>query len=1169
MSFSKPWRPYQLEANEKICFETKNRILVKMFCGTGKSLIMRYGKAFQNHSLIVYVFPSLSLINQFEHDYLQHIVNPLLIVSSDDEGTTNEEEIQTFLQKPENKILCITYQSFHLIKDIEIPMCVLDEAHHVTSETYQPLFLENSNIQKMCLFTATPKEIKGVDYGEMVYEYSYLRGVAEGYLNPFEIRVDLVGEDTHKTIYNSIARAYYTTGNNRILTFHADVNTDSPTSVRNFVNPFEIQKAFEDIQKEFPTKHIPKIHTVGFYSELKLKERRTLLESFDACQDVFILSSCETMGEGVDTKNANMCVFVDPKSSFVKIIQNIGRIVRKQFGVDKPHSTILLPIFIDKTKYETCTTTEECDMAIRQDMAKGGDFTPILNVLSALKQEDEDLYEICLHYPTEYSPQEIEENLRIQGHTICEQVDLDEVLERVEEEDVQVDVHTNSLEEPIITYGESDHVINVLQEGDEYYQIEGEETKINHPNQRVKMIVHTNPDVKVFWKLEGEMNLGSCLIDCELVDNWNERLEELGTFFEKEKRIPNVRNDDKEKTIAYWLIHKRHIYKEKKCMFKNNIERCKQWEDFIEKYKEYFKSDDEKWNKQFEELKQFININKRRPNKRSETIGLWLQTQICNYKNAFNNNDERCIKWEKFMEEYNKYFTSLDELWDDKLYELKEFMNKEKRRPSQQTKLERPLGLWLTRQISNYKTKTDRFLNNLKRCEQWTNFMEEYKEYLLTSDELWIMNLHKLKQFMNKEKRKPHHIKESILEKWLTQNQMWYKFKTYGFKSNPERCKLWEEFLEEYKEYVKSIDDTWNEHFENLKQFLDKEHRRPIQKQKLEKSLAYWLCDQLSAYNLKSGGFKENPDRCKQWEDFIEKYKEYFKSDDEKWNKQFEELKQFIYKEKRKPSRTKESEKYLGQWLSNQSNNRFKDNPERCKLWQEFLEEYKEYLTTTQKKSMKLRIIPFEEPECTEQRRIRVKSELSVLHQQYKTMRSDTLAQYWVDNPTAWQDYHRISETNEETFPSESIPRNQIIRELEGIKMKKDRTKDVLDLGCGKGLISKYFQDKGDTRFKFTNIDHVAINESVQVGDISKLPFEDESVEICILSLAMWGSNCKEYIQEVHRVLESGGRLYIIEPTKRWTDLETEPGGRLREWLKDFKILQESIEKFTFFVAMK
>jgi len=1102
MSFSKPWRPYQRDADQSIevYFQTKNRGLVKMFCGTGKSLLMRYGKAFQNYSLIVYVFPSLSLINQFENDYLQDVAKPLkLIVSSDDEGTTNEEKIQTFLQQPENKILCITYQSFHLIKDVPIPMCVLDEAHHVTSETYQPLFLENPNIQKMCLFTATPKEVKGVDYGEIIYEYSYLRGVAEGYLNPFEIRVDLVGEDTNKTIYDSIARAYYTTENNRILTFHADVNTDSPTSVRNFVNPVEIQKAFEDIQKEFPTKVIPRIHTVGFYSELKLKERRTLLESFDACQDVFILSSCETMGEGVDTKNANMCVFVDPKSSFVKIIQNIGRIVRKQFGVDKPHSTILLPIFIDKTKYESCTTTEECDMAIRQDMAKGGDFTPILNVLSALKQEDEDLYEICLHYPNEYSPQEIEENLRTQGHTIGEQVELDEVLQRLEEEDVQVDVHTNSLKEHIITYGESEHVINLFQEGDEYYEIEGEETKIQPPKQRVKMIVHTNPDVKVFWKLEGELNLGSCLMDCEVIDNWYERLEELGTFFNTKHRLPS-QHTESEKTLGGWISCQKQNYKNKINSFKNNPERCKLWEEFMEKYKKYFETIDEKWNEKLEIFQTFINNNKRLPN--------------------------------------------------------------------QDIELESSLHGWFKNQIHKYKTKTKGFKNNKERCKQWEEFIEINKQYFTTLDDKWSKNLEISHKFININKRLPTQsiTTEKPLSMWLSQQKINYTTKSRGFDNNPERCKQWEEFIEKNKQYFITPDEIWNKNLEESKTFIDKEHRLPSQHKESEKSSGCWISDQNK--NYKKHGFKDNPERCKQWEEFIEKNKQYFITPDEIWKEKLKESKKFIDKEHRLPSQYKESEKSKNNWLSDQKKyykkHGFKDNHERCKLWEEFVKKY-----LTPKKSMKLRIIPFEEPECTEHKRIRVKSELSVLHQQYKTMRSDTLAQHFIDHPTAWQEYHSISETNEETFPSESIPRNQIIHELEGIKMKKDRTKDVLDLGCGKALIAKHFQDKGDTRFKFTNIDHVAINESVQVGDISKLPFVDESFEICILSLAMWGSNCKEYIQEVHRVLESGGRLYIIEPTKRWTDTETEPAGRLREWLKDFKILQESIEKFTFFVAMK
>ena len=1169
MSFSKPFRPYQEKADERICFETKNRILVKMFCGTGKSLIMRYGKAFQNHSLCVYVFPSLSLIEQFKMDYLQDVQSPLLIISSDDDSTTNEEDIQTFLQQDGNKIICITYQSFHLIKDVEIPMCVLDEAHHVTSETYQPLFLENTNIQRMCLFTATPKKSDMIDYGESVYEYPYLRGVAEGYLNPFEIRVDLVGEESNNIIYESIARTYYTTGNNHILTFHADVNTESPTSVRNFVNQLEIQKAFDTIQKEFHSQPIPKVHVRGFYSEMKAKERRALLETFDASQDVFILSSCETMGEGVDTKNANMCVFVDPKSSFVKIIQNIGRIVRKEFGKHKPHSTILLPIYINKTKYESCATAEECDEAIRKDMATtGGDFSAILNVLSALKQEDEDLYEICLHYPNEYSPQEIEENLRTQGYTIGEQVDIDEVLERVEEEDVQVDIHTNSLETPIISHGNSEHVINVLQEGDEYFEIQGEEeTKIHPPKQRVKMTLHTNPDVKVLWKLQDELNLGSCLMDCEVFDNWNERLEELRIFLETNKRRPSETKES-EKKINKWLQHQITNYKIKKNSFKNNIERCKQWAEFLEEYNEYFKSLDELWDDTLNELKIFLYKEQRKPHIKTEKkLYIWVSHQ--RKKDNFKNNPERCKQWAEFLEEYKEYFKSFDEIWDDNFEELKIFLQHNKRRPSETNESEKKINGWLQNQIKNYKTKTKSFKDNPERCKQWEDFLEEYNEYFKSLDELWDDTLNELKIFLDEEQRKPHIKTEKNLYIWVSHQRKNYKSKIYSFKDNPERVKQWEEFMEEHNDYFQTIDEIWDDNFEELKIFLQHNKRKPSEKKESEKNIYVWTMSQINNYKFKKNSFKNNPERVKQWEEFMEEHNKYFTTIDEIWEKKFEELKQFIIKETRRPNR--ESEKILESWLSHQKTNyktktkSFKDNPERCKQWEDFLEEYKEYLTTTPKKSMKLKKETTQPTESTEHKRHRVKSELSVLHQHYKTMRSDTLAQHFKDNPAAWSAYHSISEANEESFPTEFIPRNQIIRELDKIKTR--RTQNVIDMGCGMASISKHFMN--DTRFKFTNIDHVAINETVQVGDISKLPFEDDSQDVCILSLAMWGSNCKEYIQEAHRVLETNGTLYIIEPTKRWTEIETELAGRMIELLKDFHIRQMTIEKFTFIIAIK
>jgi superfamily II DNA or RNA helicase len=1195
---TKSYRYYQQDADDAIFEELQNsdKCLVKMFCGTGKSLLMRNCAIAKNKSLVVYVMPSLPLIGQFYDDYFKDSDN-ILRISSDKGSTTDILKISTYLNNKNipNKIICITYKSFQTLLEnlngIQIDVGIFDEAHRVVGETYQQLIFENNLCDKQIFFTATPKNANGIIMydrdnleknmcGKLVYDYSYLRGVNEGYLNPFEIRIDMYTENTNKSVFETIARAILSSRNNRVLTFHKYVNTGRDTSVQKFVDEKEFKKIFKEIQvNEFPNLKIyKKIKMIALDSSILSEKRKKILLDFDKTPDdnIYVISSCQTIGEGIDTKNANMCVFVDPKSFYVPIIQNIGRIVRKTFGDDKPNSTVLIPCWVDKAKYLDCNgDKDKCDEVIRQDIGESGNFNGILNVLSALRQEDEDLYDICLHYPDTFSPQEIKGNLEKQGFEIgdivgdgslidtiehiadmqidteiLEDCDTDDIIMNIaKDNDICIEVHTNSLENPIQTYNSdcgSDKVVRLFKNEDNdendtpVYQpiVSKDGTKcgkksetISKPNKnkRTNIKVHTNPDVKVLWNIvdgfDLTKNICSCVLDCEVVDTWYENFEELKQFIDENKRRPSYHSKkENEKKIGCWLTRQQTNYRRKKESM-NNIEKYTLWTMFLEEYKEYVVTDEELWGQNFVELKQFINENKRTPTTTKEN--------------------------------------------------------------------EKKIGSWLSTQQKNYKKKTQGMTDE-NRYNMWTKFLEEYKEYF----ELWGQNFVELKQFINENKRTPTTTKENEkkIASWLYHEQKNYKNKTHGMKDE-NRYNMWTEFLEEYKEYF----ELWGQNFVELKQFINENKRTPIITKENEKKIGTWLSTQQRNYKKKKEGMKDE-NRYNIWTEFLEEYKEYFVSSDELWGKNFVELTQFINENKKTPTRTKENEKKIGTWLYTQQKN-YKNKTQgmkdetRYNIWTEFLEEYKEYFnkdtsTTTDnnttnveeiieiipvpKKSMKLtkskKTLEKQFKETPEQKRQRTKSELSVLHQKYKTLKSSNLQNTFKEDIQLWYNYHQISEENEKSFPEDEIPRNRIIQELNKIKTK--RRKVVVDMGCGKAQISEYYKD--DNRFEFINYDHIAVNDNVQECDISKLPLEDDAVEICILSLAMWGSNCREYIMEANRILESGGTLYIIEPTKRWSNKD-ETGNIINEGCKlktlleenSFKIVEESINKFYLLKCVK
>lgn len=183
-------------------------------------------------------------------------------------------------------------------------------------------------------------------------------------------------------------------------------------------------------------------------------------------------------------------------------------------------------------------------------------------------------------------------------------------------------------------------------------------------------------------------------------------------------------------------------------------------------------------------------------------------------------------------------------------------------------------------------------------------------------------------------------------------------------------------------------------------------------------------------------------------------------------------------------------------------------------------------------------------------------------------MRSNDLAKYFRSNKEQFIEYHNLYDN------SEKNAYKKIITELDKINTR--RKKVVIDMGCGLAKIAEHF--KNDKRFEFINYDHVSTSENIIECDISQMPLEEYSVEICIMSMSLWGSNCEEYIREAYRVLETGGKLYIIDSTKRWSDIteygvivkETE-GKKLKNILlkNKFQVINECVDKWCMFEIVK
>ena len=147
----------------------------------------------------------------------------------------------------------------------------------------------------------------------------------------------------------------------------------------------------------------------------------------------------------------------------------------------------------------------------------------------------------------------------------------------------------------------------------------------------------------------------------------------------------------------------------------------------------------------------------------------------------------------------------------------------------------------------------------------------------------------------------------------------------------------------------------------------------------------------------------------------------------------------------------------------------------------------------------------------------------------------------------------------------DEIPYIEIAKKIERTGFF-DESDAVIDFGCGDNDFKNHVKNK------VTSVDHIAIDESVIACDMKDLAqfVEDESHDIAVFSLSLWGPNYSDYLNEAHRVLRKRGTVFIAEPTNKYKDEEEQ--NKLIDLLESigFKIQDIEVrEKFTYFTAMK
>jgi len=208
-------------------------------------------------------------------------------------------------------------------------------------------------------------------------------------------------------------------------------------------------------------------------------------------------------------------------------------------------------------------------------------------------------------------------------------------------------------------------------------------------------------------------------------------------------------------------------------------------------------SNNDSWFSKLEKVIQYMaNNGGKRPPKKEPEIGSWLSDQLGFYRIGSGGagmwaSKERLKSWTEFMNKNEDQLLSKNEIWDNKLQMLSEFIDLYNRKPSETGDNEEVALLrWSYDQVKRVQPGTDRY-------EKWNAFINKYIQFYRTYEESWKDTFDKVVEYVCENNKTPKQDgsteEECRLSRWMTRQNM----SLSRGELSEEFKGIWEKFLGE------------------------------------------------------------------------------------------------------------------------------------------------------------------------------------------------------------------------------------------------------------------------------------------------------------------------------------------------------------------------------------